>query len=308
VIEDHAESLSSALSWLTARGDRPRGVTCVDEAFQAMQEEDFCLFVVDQELPRMRGGVTLLEGGRILTEAIRKADPRRVALAHVTPIVVWSGFSSEPEFVWSMKDYGADGFVAKGTGAQPFQVEIAKRLQLAGRSDHAVCASFATELRSVSQRPPSELRPNEPGPPITIDVLGTKDGPRTLVRINEERRGMQDGKFLVLLRLLDQWERPGHPWADREALGIDGSREAISRVRAVFRGLTPPGFEVIQSDRSGRFRLHPEVHVEFVPWQELLEHPHPGVRKLAALHNAWRVEQDRVEEQERYREPQRRYT
>jgi CheY-like chemotaxis protein len=293
VIEDDPKCLPVALTWLVARGDRPRGVGSVEEALEAMREEEFCLFVVDQELPRTKGDLPLTAGGRFLLEAIRAADPRRVDLAHLTPVVVWSGYSAEPDFIWSMKDYGADGFLTKDVGAEKFQAEIAKRLHLAGRGDHAACASFAQELPAVAARPEAKKFPGEAAAPVEIDVIGEKDGPRTLVHINDERRPMQDGKFLLLLRLIDQWERPGHPWADREMLGIEESREAISRVRAVFRGLAPPGFDVIQSDRSGRFRLHPEVLVVMVPWEELVEHPHPGVRKLAKEHNAWRAEEDR---------------
>jgi CheY-like chemotaxis protein len=293
VIEDDLECQRIALEWLAARGDRPRGVGSVDEAFQAMREEEFCLFVVDQEIPQAKDGTPLTAGGRRVLEAIRKADPRRVDLAHLTPVVVWSGYSAEPDFIWSMKDHGADGFLTKSAGPEKFQAEIAKRLHLSGRSDHSACASFAVELPGVAGRPESKKFPGEAAPPVEIDVIGEKDGPRTLVLVNDERRPMQDGKFLLLLRLIDQWERPGHPWADRAALGIEESREAISRVRAVFRGLAPPGFDVIQSDRSGRFRLHPEVLVVMVPWKELVEHPHPGVRRLAAQHNAWRAEENR---------------
>jgi CheY-like chemotaxis protein len=294
LVEDHDPTREVALEALTASGYRVRGVASVDEAFQAMQEEDFCLYIVDQELPARRDGLATVDGGRRIIVAIRQADSRRVDLAYLTSIVVWTGFSIAPDFVWSMKDLGADGFVDKGMGGMDrLLAEVHKRLVLAGRADHADCAAFEAERASAGARP-EKMDRGEPAAPISIYVVG-KEGTRTTVEINGEPRGMQDGKLVVLLRLIDKWERGGHLWSEREELGIKDSRETISRVRAVFRGLAPIGFDPIQADRSGRFRLHPEVEVRFVPWDELEDHPHGGVRKLALRHNAWRAEENRRE-------------
>src|SRR5580700_6619761 len=77
VVEDHDDTRACAIAWLTARGDRPRGVANVEEAFRAMQEEDFCCYVVDQELPFTKDSIPLVIGGQRVVEAVRAADNRR---------------------------------------------------------------------------------------------------------------------------------------------------------------------------------------------------------------------------------------
>jgi hypothetical protein len=55
-------------------------------------------------------------------------------------------------------------------------------------------------------------------------------------------------------------------------------------VRQAFVGLVPEGFQVIEGDRRGQFRLHPDVVVERVDWEALSRHPDAAVKKLAVEH------------------------
>jgi CheY-like chemotaxis protein len=314
IIEDNDAARAIAMDIVTTRGDRPRGVASVEEAFQAMQEEDFCLFVVDQELPLSKGGLPWEIGGRRILQAIRDADSRCTSAGFVTPVIAWTGFSLHSDFIWGLKDLGADGFVAKGEdgAARALALEIEKRLAHAGRADHSACAALAAGV-SRSPDPVADLAdlqavpppPPPVRPPITIAIPGRKGGSRTPVEGNGELRGMQDGKFHILLCLVDAHERPEHEWSDRDALGIGGSREMISRVRATFRGLSPRGFDPIQTDRSGRVRLHPAVCLGDIGWDVREQHPHGGVRKVALARNAywgWTADvRDRDAEYERAR-------
>lgn len=58
-------------------------------------------------------------------------------------------------------------------------------------------------------------------------------------------------------------------------------RWVASRIRDAFKGAVPEGFEIVEGDRNGRFRLNPAVVIERVEWGELAKHPEGAVGKIA---------------------------
>ena len=116
----------------------------------------------------------------------------------------------------------------------------------------------------------------------TIVIDGRKVGARSIVVVNGEERSLQDAKFVVLLRLVVVREKSAEGWASREELGLEsGNRDATSRIREIFEGLVPEGFNPVEGDGRGQFRLNPGIVVERVEWGALRGHPSAGVKRVA---------------------------
>ena len=101
---------------------------------------------------------------------------------------------------------------------------------------------------------------------------------RTTFLVNGVKRSLPDSKFVVLLRLVAAHEREAGAWTSRALLGIT-QRDTTTRVREAFEGVVPEGFDVIEGDKRGNFRLDPRV-VGRVEWGKLEGHPDPGVGKV----------------------------
>ena len=273
VVEDQPSELRKLEALVRSRGDRPRAVATVDEALAALAEETFCYVILDQQLPTSVGEEPMLGGGERVLIAARKIDHRRNADGfHLLPVLVVTGYSKEPDFVAKMFDLGCDGFLAKplDQNVEKLLDRIRVCLGRAGRLEHEGCGG--KEERA---------RPAVPSARVRLAMDGTTSGGRTAVRVCGERRDVQDATFSVLLRFIVAHERGRGVYSSREALGFGKSRNATSRVRETFEGLVPEGFEVIEGDRRGGFRLNPEIEVEAVDWGGLEGHPDPGVRRIA---------------------------
>jgi hypothetical protein len=122
-----------------------------------------------------------------------------------------------------------------------------------------------------------------PSPTVVKLVIdGKMVGARTVVEVNGQERAMQDGKFVVLLRMVVAREKSAQGWASRDELGLEsGNRDATTRIRAVFEGLVPDGFNPVEGDGRGQFRLNLGIVVERVEWGALRGHPSAGVKRVA---------------------------
>jgi CheY-like chemotaxis protein len=278
-VEDDPAASEITCAILRSRGDSPRAATTVEEALTAIAEEEFCYFVLDQQLPLdTNDPKPLITGGERVTVAVRQSDPRQNAgVGYVTPILVLSGYSSKAQFVTSLFKRGIDTFVEKDVcdRVEYFSQEVREMLEKAGRGDHAKCAALA-------QRVSTPVAEGVVAAPVVLAIDGkiTKAG-RTEIVINGARREMQDARFAVLLRCLVARERSPEAWSSREALGIARSRNATTYIREAFDGLVPDGFQAIEGDRRGNVRLNPEIVVERVDWDVLAEHPDPSVARVA---------------------------
>jgi len=256
-----------------SRGDSPRGVETVQQALAALQEEEFCYVILDQQLPLDRDVPALVIGGERVATAIRKLDRRRTEDGdHVTPIIALTGYSEHPDFVSKLFELGMNAYVGKPIcdNVDKLGEKIRVLLARAGRSDHALCAALA---RPAAKALAAGL--------VSIAIDGKRDGRRTGFLVNGERRELQDAKFVVFLRLVVALIREAGAWCARHDLGIAYSREVVSRIRAAFQGLVPEGFEIIEGDGNGSFRLNPAIVVESLDWVALGKHGYDGVREMA---------------------------
>jgi hypothetical protein len=204
--------------------------------------------------------------------SLRTLDDRRDASGfRRTPLLVVAD-STDHEHVSRMYDCGGDAYMAKPLAGRLtiLRDKITTCLLRAGRVDHARCAEHA--LLAVRART---------GGPVRVSIDGSTSGRRTAVVINDVRRTIQDAKFAVFIRLTAFHVRTPGVWSSRDALGVQGSREALSRIRVQFRGLIPKGFQVIEGDGSRRFRLNTAIVVEHVAWERLADHANAIVRKTA---------------------------
>jgi hypothetical protein len=194
----------------------------------------------------------------------------------VTPILVLTGYSSDPQFVANLFKRGIDAFVKKDVcdNIELFSREVREMLEKAGRGDHAKCAALARRALSGAGSVGAVGAPR-----IAIDGKVTRGG-RTEIAINGTLREMQDSRLAILLRCIVARDRSLEAWSSRDALGIGESRSATTQLRQAFEGLVPPGFEVLEGDRRGSFRLNPAVIVESVDFDALAEHPDPGVVRV----------------------------
>ncbi|HEY2509527.1 MAG TPA: response regulator, partial [Polyangiaceae bacterium] len=55
IVEDHPDALAALVEIVEALGHEARVATTVEEALKAIEEEEFCYLIVDQELPLRAG-------------------------------------------------------------------------------------------------------------------------------------------------------------------------------------------------------------------------------------------------------------
>jgi hypothetical protein len=130
-------------------------------------------------------------------------------------------------------------------------------------ADHAGCAALAPKRAETEPAPVAEPR-------LVVDGVAAKK--RSGVLVNGERRSLQDGKLVILLRLAIAHDRAPGTWSDRNA---------TIQLREVFAGLVPEGLEAIEGDGRGNVRLNPAVVVERIEIDALAEHADPAVKRVA---------------------------
>jgi CheY-like chemotaxis protein len=283
VAEDDPNANEITCAILRSHGHAPRAVFTVEQALSAIEEEEFCFFVLDQQLPLSDADPKpLVTGGERLTVAARASDPRRAAgEGHVTPILVLTGYSARSGFVSGLFKRGIDAFVEKDVcdRVEEFSAEVQGMLARAGRDDHATCAALAQRGLACGSAPPGA------GGVAACVRLGldgdATGGRRTTVSMNGVVREMQDSRFAILLRCAVAHLRSAGTWTGRDALGIGSSRSATTQIRQTFDGLVPEGFEVLEGDGRGSVRLNPAIVLEPVDFEALAKHPDPAVARIA---------------------------
>jgi len=297
VAEDDPTAAELLCRVVRSHGDSPRLARTVDEALRAIAEETFCYCIVDQQLPASAEDPTpMLGGGERIMAAIRKKDGRLNATkCHVTPILVVTGYSAHEDFVSKMYEQGCDAFVSKPL-AQKLEIlldRIRAVTARAGRAEHAACEGLAAGAGPWVAPEPRETngagrlgkraigaRTAAPVGTVRLAIDGKTGNGRTSVEVNGTEAPVRDAELAVLLKLVVVRERSADAWSTREALGLVGNRYTTSRLRASLAPALPEGFEMIEGDRRGLFRLNPAVVVERVAWEVLREHPEGRVRKV----------------------------
>jgi CheY-like chemotaxis protein len=284
VVEDNPQEREDLCGLLSSVGDSPRAVAAVDEALAAMEEEDFCCFIFDQALPVSGDATPYVTGGERLVRTVRAVDKRFTGGSHVTPILAFTSYSEKAPFMTGLFEIGISTFVSKPLHANMsyFLEKYRGALARAGREDHGKCAALAlgrtkgaVEAGAVAAAPVTVA-------PVTIAIDGrvTTSG-NTEIEINGVIREMQDSKLAVILRCIIARERDLAAWTSKEALGIGENRATTTMVRKPFKGLAPEGFQVLEADLRGNFRLNPAVVVKRVDWEALVRHPDATIHRIA---------------------------
>jgi CheY-like chemotaxis protein len=276
IVEDDPETAGYLADILRARGDRPIVARTVAEALAILSKVDPCYVLADNELPAEEGAPPHTAAGERLLEAARTQDLRLVdGRFFVRQILSVTGVASDPDFVTRMHALGATHFQTKPLGrdgARALLDKIRVCLERAKRVSHDACALVA---RRPASAPPAPIV----GPRIRID--GTRERTRMILFVEGERRTIQEGAMVPLLRAIVLRERSPGAWSAREALYMSKSNNATTRINQPFRGLVPDGFLVLESDGGGSFRLNPAVVVEQIDWAALAESANAQIRKLA---------------------------
>jgi CheY-like chemotaxis protein len=162
VVEDDPETAEDVRALLTSRGDSVRVAATAAEALAALEEETFCYFVVDQQLPAAAFDAPMLGGGERVLRASRHKDERRKGAFHVTPVLVLTSYSGHEDFVSKMYDLGASGFMSKPLRGNFERLldKIRVALERAGRAAHADCAAHgagAPRLDAAGQARPGGI-------------------------------------------------------------------------------------------------------------------------------------------------------
>jgi DNA-binding response OmpR family regulator len=302
IIEDDS-GISEILQEIVASlGHASIVASTLEEVRAAIAKGGFCYVLLDMQIPAHKGARAMLGSGETALLAIRKKDPRHAEQGgHVLPVIIVTGYSRDYEFVTKMHEMGADTFIAKPFDDRIEVVldKIRNALAKSGRVEHEACLRIPE--RAASAPPPASVMTarasdaSTRGPanrsngavtdvstaPARLVIDGTQSKRRTRVLVNDVARDLQDAHFLFLLRVVMAGLRKRVEWATHHELGIDRKPEVPSRVRSAFAELVPAGFEVVESDRDGRYRLNPRVVVERIDWATLEQHSNAMVQKMA---------------------------
>jgi len=290
IVEDDPTQAGIMAAAVRSRGDTPYLAGTVEEALAALDVRQYCYCLVDQQLPTGADDMTpMLGGGECVMGAIREKDGRLNARkCHVTPILVVTGYTAREDFVSKMYELGCDAFLSKPLRekVEVLLDRVREMTRRAGRGEHAACAELnrgAGPWRVPgleSKATPAAIPAAKDAAQVRLGIDGKTENGRSCVAINGEEATVRDAELAVLLKLAAVHQRAPDVWSSREALGLIGNRYTVTRLRESLAVALPEGFEMIEGDRRGLFRLNPAVVVERVAWEVLKEHPEARVRKV----------------------------
>lgn len=272
IVEDHPDTAQLLVDLAESLGHAPRVAATLDEVRVHARAGLYCYALVDMEIPARPGAVPLMSNGEAAIQALRALDKRRNDDGyHLFPILVVTGYSTEPEFVVRMYELQASGFVAKPLAPRVAYLtdQIRTHLKRAGREDHAACFAAQPEAPAVAND----------GVHVVFDAA--RMGRRAGALLNGKRFTLQDAHLLFLLKLVAAHQAAPGQWAARHGLGAAAtSPETPARTVAALREVVPAGFDLVESDRRGQYRWNPKATV-VVDWGAYSNDGHAGVKKLA---------------------------
>jgi DNA-binding response OmpR family regulator len=282
VVDDDPGTVKTVTRVLKTQGFEVRVATCVKAALEAIEEEDFCLLIVDQQLPYEDGDEPVAFAGETILRAARKKDARHTddGLWFRLQLVALTGYSREAKYATRVHQAGADVFVEKPIASDESIEEligvVRECLSRAGRKDHAQCLAAAPPKGEAKALPP------KPEPAVRLAVDGARKPRRSLVKANGRTCEMEDAIFRFLVRLVANHLRAPDTYMTRAELGIGDQRHLVTDLHKALKDAIPHRYKVVEGDRQRRYRLNPEVLVEHVDWAKLGEtHPDEAVKRLA---------------------------
>jgi DNA-binding response OmpR family regulator len=280
VVEDDPRLAAELCRLLASIGHEAIHVSTLEELRAAIETGGFCCVLLDMEIPADARSRALVSCGETALQLLRKVYPhRRPNGFHVLQILVVTGYSTNHEFVSRIFEMNADGFIAKPFDQKPEVLldKVRAALVKAGREDHDACEALPLDGAKAT---PSAAPPRLTGT-VTVDIDGSKNKLRNIVRVDSKPCELQDAKFLVFLRLVAARDRAPDAWVAKQDLKIARNPEMPHRLRLAFATTVPAGFLIVEGDKSGRLRLNPAVVVGSVDWKALESHANEAIKKLA---------------------------
>jgi DNA-binding response OmpR family regulator len=290
VIEDDATTAEFLCEHLKSIDHLPVHCKTLEEVRTAIRKGGWCYALLDMQFPRDADSPPSVASGDVALVELRAVDPRRNENDyHRRPILILTAYSQELDFAWKMGRRGADEFIPKPFAQRMDKVLdiIREALRLAGRTDHGACAGLASNAAPVLEANHADAAPGAGGrvaangtPAVRLVLDGMTNGQRTDVVVNGERREVQNTPFLLLMRLVAEHFGDPKKWIPREDLDLDKGSVLPGRLRAQLRDALPEGYELIQCDKGGRYRLNPAVAVT-VAWAAFSDHAVDAVKRIA---------------------------
>jgi DNA-binding response OmpR family regulator len=282
IAEDHAPTAKFLVELFASIGWDVTIVGSLEELRIAVAEGNFCCAVLDKHLPNAPGGLPLPMAGDTAMDVVRDYDDRPgPENCHLLPVIVATGASTHHYFVTDQFKRGADDFVAKPFEDDPQRLvrTVQDCMRRAGRADHAQCEALGRAPKVEAAVATPNVR-DEGVVRLVID--GVAIASRTSFLINGKRRDLQDGHFVVFLRLCVQHVRTPNEYATGTELGFGTTAQMASRIRKDLADALPEGLVLIQNVRHVGYRLNPLVVIDRIDWAKLSAHSHPTVQQIAA--------------------------
>ena len=296
IVEDDPQIAEILQELRASLGHRWVHASTLEEVRAAVATGGYCYVLLDMQIPAHKGARPLLGSGETALAMIRKKEPRRhESGGHVLQVLVVTGYSRDHEFVSKMYEMEADGFIAKPFDDRVEVVldKIRNALKKSVRVEHEQCLAMPQRAAWASAPPPAALSASSASASangsangaalgaVTLRLDGTQSKRRTRVTVSGATCDLQDAQFVFLLRVVAAGMNKRVEWATHHELGIARTPEVPSRLRAALAGAVPSGFEMVESDHGGRYRLNPGVVVRGIDWATLAKHGDAMVQKMA---------------------------
>lgn len=277
LVEDEPEMAEEMEELLRVLGYEVVHTANLEEARGAVDEGQFCFVILDLQILPAPGAIKArVEAGHTLLQHVRSCYPgRNEADQHHLQVIVVSGHAKEhPEVVRAMQ-LGASDLLIKPLSANPRPLgdHIEDALRRSGRRDHESCTAIGR--RAAASSPPDAQ--------VVLRVVGTRDGRRTKVMVDERHVLVTDAELVVVLTLILARLEDSDRWVHKRDLGAtDGyGYKGISRAAQAL-GMTGRGrAELYENDKQGGYRLHPRIDVGPIACDQLREHADARVRAMS---------------------------
>lgn len=212
IVEDDERNARDLADILQAMSCQTAIARSKEEAMMLLDGELPCVILLDLQIPRHRRGLTDESAvGISLLEEIRRRSGSRLRSQTWIPVIVVSGHAGVADDAVELMKLGADDVIQKPYDAQDVAEKVAEALKTSGRTLHADCVPVSQTTSGL----------------CVIEIPGTGQKFRTIVRIAGQETTLGPGSLSVLLRLLigRALEKP----VPLSAFG--GERRTVQRLR-----------------------------------------------------------------------------
>ena len=278
LVEDEPEMASELGELLESLGHAHVHAANKEDAERLVEEGGFCYVLLDLQIKANADSIKAhVEAGQSLLEHVRERYPRRNdGGKHRLQILVMSGHAKEHYYVVKALQDGADDFITKPVGESkpPFKDKIQDALRRSGRERHEQCAEIGRDARAAV----------DAAAPACLAITGLQEGKRIEVKVGEKAVLLTNASFLLLVRLVAGRLRQAEGWVHKNDLGARSEQgwKGISRLKEELAPRLPPRTAIVENDKSGSYRLHPDLEIARVDTERLESIGDARIQKLAA--------------------------